>query len=438
MDNPLASIQERFSIIDLNGKFYLLDNAQIKEAMDGEGTVKYYAKPEGNLLLKRFIANSTFGLSDRQVNDLINDFWISPNTQEYDRVTFDPRSQGKNVLNFWRPHGVNPKQGDYATIGDLIFNIICAGNEEHYQYLCAFLAHMLQKPEMKPDVAIILIGGQGSGKGMFYRLLKKIWPHTMLQVHDIDDVVGRFTSALERTLGVWMDEALFTHDRRSMERLKAAISEDEIRVEEKFEPKRTIKSLHRWFAATNNNHFANIDADERRFFFLRVSDKHQQDHKYFAKYLEALEDGVSVPAFIYELFNVDISDFNIHMRPAADEHGEQKLKSLVGVKRYLYDVLQAGAIPETRLRCEREWNGSLTISTQDFKEAYKEFDRGAEKYRSIVAKEMVGEIRDVIPSVESKRWQENNIQVRGLVFPSLEDARKEFDESIGYNTNWED
>ena len=107
----------------------------------------------------------------------------------------------------------------------------------------------------------------------------------MLQVHDVDDVIGRFTGAIERSYGIWMDEALFTHDRKSMERLKAAISEEEIRIEEKFEPKRTIKSHHRWFAATNNDHFGNIDADDRRFFFLRVSAQHQQDHEYFARYL---------------------------------------------------------------------------------------------------------------------------------------------------------
>ena len=51
--------------------------------------------------------------------------------------------------------------------------------------------------------------------------------------------------------------------------------------------------------------------------------------------------------------------------------------------------------------------------------------------------EMIADIREVNPSVESKRWQENKRQVRGLVFPSLKDARKEFDESIGYESEWE-
>jgi len=64
---------------------------------------------------------------------------------------------------------------------------------------------MLQKPEEKPTVAIILLGGQGVGKGMFYRLIKSIWEHTTLQVHNVDDVIGRFAGSLERSYVVWMD-----------------------------------------------------------------------------------------------------------------------------------------------------------------------------------------------------------------------------------------
>ena len=100
MDDALVSIQERFSIIDLNAQFYVLDNSQIEDARSGKGIQKYYKKMEGNLLIERYIANSNLGLSSTQIKELIYDFWRSPNTQAYDRVAFDPRPQGKKVLNF--------------------------------------------------------------------------------------------------------------------------------------------------------------------------------------------------------------------------------------------------------------------------------------------------------------------------------------------------
>ena len=100
---------------------------------------------------------------------------------------------------------------------------------------------MLQKPEEKPMVAVILLGGQGIGKGAFYTLIRVIWPYTMRQVQSIEEVTGSFTAAaLEQSLGVWMDEALFSGYKKSSDRLKALITEDRITIEEKYQPAKTM------------------------------------------------------------------------------------------------------------------------------------------------------------------------------------------------------
>ena len=75
-------------------------------------------------------------------------------------------------------------------------NSICDGNKALYQYLIRFLAHMVQRPEEKPGVMIIFLGRQGTGKGMFFQLLSKLWPRTTLVVSDIAQVVGQFNAAL--------------------------------------------------------------------------------------------------------------------------------------------------------------------------------------------------------------------------------------------------
>ena len=41
---PLNHLQKKFSIIDLNGQWYVLDNDQISDAMKGIGYVNYYKK----------------------------------------------------------------------------------------------------------------------------------------------------------------------------------------------------------------------------------------------------------------------------------------------------------------------------------------------------------------------------------------------------------
>ncbi len=41
-ESPLSQLEAKFSIIDLVGQWYVLDNDQISRAMEGIGYVKYY------------------------------------------------------------------------------------------------------------------------------------------------------------------------------------------------------------------------------------------------------------------------------------------------------------------------------------------------------------------------------------------------------------
>ena len=73
---------------------------------------------------------------------------------------------------------------------------------------------MLQCPEHKPGVMLVLLGRQGTGKGLFFQILQRIWSRTSLLVSDIDQIVGRFNAALEHNYVIIMDEAMFSGDRK--------------------------------------------------------------------------------------------------------------------------------------------------------------------------------------------------------------------------------
>ena len=84
------------------------------------------------------------------------------------------------------------------------------------------------------------------------------------------------------------------------------------------------------------------------------------------------------------------------------------------------------------------WNGSMRIATADLRSIYIDVDRNAERYRTVLNRDIVQSVKSICPSAELVRWQEDNKQCRGLVLPSLEDARKEFDTWIGFPVPWED
>jgi hypothetical protein len=131
-----------------------------------------------------------------------------------------------------------------------------------------------------------------------------------------------------------MDEAIFVGNKAAMERLKNMISEPTVRVEQKYQPSRTIESFHRFFAASNSEHFANIPIDDRRFVFIKVSDRKQQDLIYFDMVHKAINDSSTIAAFVCDLFELDLTHFQVRQRPITHEHLNQRIQSLDGFERF--------------------------------------------------------------------------------------------------------
>ena len=73
------------------------------------------------------------------------------------------------------------------------------------------------------------------GAIQFFEILKRIWPRSTLLVSDIQQVVGQFNASLERNYVIIMDEALFSGDRRSQDRMKSLITEKSCHVEQKYQ-----------------------------------------------------------------------------------------------------------------------------------------------------------------------------------------------------------
>ena len=442
--DPLHDVQNNFALIDLSGFFYILNREQINNLLHGSDYVRlsYYKEKEGKLAIRRYLETRTHGLQDKEVAELLFNFMKSANTHVYSSVAFDPRPQSTEVLNLWRPHAIQPVPGNFDLLKQFILEIICSNNQINYNYLINYLAHMLQKPEEKPLVAVVLLGGQGIGKGAFYTLIKTIWPYTVRQVQSIEEVTGRFTAAaLEQSLAIWMDEALFSGDKKSTDRLKALITEDGLTIEEKFKPAVTMKSFHRIFGASNHEHFAPTDRDDRRFFFLKVGEAWKQDASKFNPLFASYSDGHTVSGFVHHLLSLNLSSFSPAAdRPKTTEHAKQKILSLEGLDRFLYEILQAAEIPGSKTlysRPAKGWIGKLEIATEDLKDAMTEFDRGAERYRPMSASKLKPDLIKIFPTAKSTRFQDSNKNRRGIELPAIHQARKDFEQHIGCIIEWE-
>ena len=437
--SALAHVQEHFSLLNIAAEIRIVDNKEISDVLAGKkNDMSLYKRPEGQLVMKRHIETLPIATKPKEI---IEQFLIDPKTHTYDEIAFSPLKTPSTTLNYWRGPTVTPTPGDWSVIRDFLYQVICNEDLNLYHYLLRYIAHMLQHPEEKPSIAIVLLSGSGCGKGTFFQLLSAIWSKSALEVSDINQVIGTFNAALEKNYVVMMDEAIFVGNKAAMERLKNMISEPTVRVEQKYQPSRTIESFHRFFAASNSEHFANIPIDDRRFVFIKVSDRKQQDLMYFDMVHKAINDSSTIAAFVYDLFELDLIHFQVRQRPITHEHISQRIQSLDGFERFWLEVLETGKFRTKPMgvysSSETDWDDSIFVSTELITDCYSHYDKNASRYKPIQTQKIAKTLQKICPSAESKRLQNSlGKQERGYQLPSITLARTEFESAIKTQINW--
>ena len=83
------------------------------------------------------------------------------------------------------------------------------------------------------------------------------------------------------------------------------------------------------------------------------------------------------------------------------------------------------------------WGDKLGIATDDLKEVIRQFDPSAERYKPMSASKLKPDLKKIFPSAEDKRLQFGGKSRRGIVLPSINQARKDFDKHVGCPIDWD-
>jgi hypothetical protein len=436
--DPVAELQKKFALLKLGGRFSVIELPPQGVAWGAHGTPQMFTKSDAATLLTRALQLIP---SSASVKEVIAAFYARDSTMTFDEITFDPRPTGPSVINLWTGPTVMGVPGAFPIIQQFIDEVIANGDPGAATYLMNFMAHMLQRPEEKPRVMLVLMGGQGTGKGTFCRLLQSIWSRTTLVTNQIADVTGNFNSVLERKFIIWLDEALFAGDYKATDALKSLITEPTISIHAKFQEPRNTFSCHRFFAATNAYHFARTDADDRRFVYLPVSDRHKGNQAYWDTLNGALVSP-ELPALVDHLQNRILASFDPTNRPGSTALVEQKIKSLNGFDQWWYSALQTGefATSESYPSGAAMELGLLTpvfFGTLLLVDSYKTFAKAHSfRERSVDEKALKDRLKILCQSAKYDRKQEARNQYRGYDLPALPVARADFEKFIGGPLEW--
>jgi len=303
--------------------------------------------------------------------------WLQRTSKRYEQLVFDPSGQhDPRNYNMWRGFGVDPVPFDHDNIrlitDDLIGEALCGGDTVSKEYVLNWLAHGVQNPAIKPGVALVLRGAQGTGKGTLGRLMLTIWGGHGLTVAHSKHLTGNFNSHLRNTVFVFSDEAQFVGDAQGNQALKALITEDYGVFEAKGIDADLRKNFLKVLMATNSEWVVNVGPDARRYFVLDVSDCKRVDPKNpvnrpFWGEINAYINSRGAAEFLDYLLKRDLTDFVPAIFPQTEALARQRAMSLPPVHEYVLHCLEKGTMADIK------WNGEgLSIATGDLYEGLLE------------------------------------------------------------------
>jgi Bifunctional DNA primase/polymerase, N-terminal/Family of unknown function (DUF5906)/Primase C terminal 2 (PriCT-2) len=369
---------------------------------------------------KVLLLNRTHGAGKNAVP--LANWWLShPDRRQYSGVVFESgRAETVNgCRNLWTGFAVEPQEGDCGLYLDFLLKVICSGNEEHYKYLLDLMADTVKHPNKQGEIAVVLMGVEGIGKGFAINHFGYLFGPHFLPVTQASHVVGKFNGHLGQCSVLFGDEAFFAGDRQHEAVLKGLITEPAFMVERKgIDAIRARNLTHLWISS-NENWVVPAGPTARRFFCLNVSNSQRNKHDYFRKIDDQMCNG-GYAALLHMLLTRNLTGVEVRSVPETGALAEQKALTRRGVDALVEWICDQGFLP-----CTRKDRHDVAITSDS--------DPNCKETFYTVAKKQISSLQYLTPTTITRtlkdEWGCTSWCVhgrRGIVFPPLEEMRERF------------
>jgi len=445
-DDPIAllvaEMNEDYAVVDDNGK-----------------TVVVYRRKD-NELNRKYVVRSSFQdfrniyLNDRVITTDTNgnlkprtkaEIWLAhPDRLTYKGgLSFLPGQSEtpEGVFNLWAGWAVTPRPGDWSLMKAHIRDVICSGDQEHFEYVVNWMAKAVQEPATAGEVALVLRGERGTGKGAFARGFGRLFGQHFLHLSHARHLTGNFNAHLRDACLVFADEAFYAGDKQHEGQLKRLVTEPTLLIEGKYQNAVQVRNCLHVIVASNEEWVVPAGTDERRFFVLDVSAQRKKDFAYFNA-LENEAGNGGVEAMLHELLHHDLTGFNVRDVPATAALLDQKVLSLRGIEAWWFDILADGDCPGTTYNPEvlqdgQDWTSEIKASRDALYNDYLEFSKRMREYKPKTKEELGKFLRKFVPGLGKKRPRQEGNRSRIYILPPLQDCRAAFEREIGETIEWE-
>lgn len=284
---------------------------------------------------------------DKQNNPIhmpLGKWWLTQeHRRQYRKIVFWPnREVPPDQYNLWRGFGCDARPGDgHLGFLDHVLRNLCGGDQDLFDYVLNWAARMIQQPDRAGEVALVIRGKKGTGKGFFFRVLGSLLGQHYIQVSNAKFVVGDFNAHLRDCVFLFADEAFFAGDKKHESILKALITEPTLTVEAKGIDAEPAPNFLHIGVASNEDWVVPASADERRYVMLQAGVDVIQNISFFKELQRQLDAG-GRENLLHYLLRRDLADFEVRHVPQSSALTDQKALSMRPEEGWWYHKLTEG------------------------------------------------------------------------------------------------
>ncbi len=199
-----------------------------------------------------------------------------------------------------------PENEGFELMKKFIYEVWASSNEDHYNYIISWIAGLVTNLKGINMVALVMIAGQGTGKGFLLQFLRYILRDTnTCEVAGVDSITQKHNAILQNKRLVCINEMSSAKDefKKNFDRMKNFITDPKISIEPKNVDAFNINNISNFLLFTNHRDAVIVEKTDRRYALFEMSDIHINDQAYFTNMADKCFNQETADLFYTYLLN---------------------------------------------------------------------------------------------------------------------------------------
>lgn len=438
--HPFAEMNKEYAFVLAGGGHHIL-----WETTDAKGNFRLEHLAEQSFHRQHASRSMQYGGKMEQVTKA----WMaSGDRRSYSGLCFRPGvTPPAGWYNLWRGFAVEPSDipdnpeaawALEAWMSHLQDNV-CRGDAALARWLTGWFAHLVQRPDEKPLVALVFRGGKGVGKNALLELgmgpaksAPGILGSHSLIVTDRRYLVGNFNSHKEMLLLLTFDEAFWSGDKQAEGILKGLITSGHHVIERKGHEPYTIENKCRICIIGNEEWLVPASHDERRFAVFDVGDGRRNDRQFFGRMERGMAAGGSALLLRY-LLDFDLTGIDVNEAPKTGALLDQKTSSLEPLHQWWLECLTEGWLVGS------DFGGVWPeeVEKDRFRHSFARYMKERNIRARMPEERSIGKmLKRCAPGIVPGKRRDGQALTNTYKLPSLAVLRAQWDTFIGHQGAW--